>query len=100
MRIPTAAELMLLQSLCRKSRGLLFGLSLVPRQRHPFADDRTSRVVLGFHISCLLVGVTDPGRIAGYQIEEDQLGGIGTYFPPCLYRKLFSLVCSDNSDVG
>jgi hypothetical protein len=66
MRIAGAAELVLLQRFECKSGGLLLGLSLVARERHPFSDDCSSRrIVLGFHLvklSRTLKALKEPGR--------------------------------------
>ena len=46
---PTAMELVLLGRLFGECRDLFFGLSLVLRKRHPFANDFSARAVV-FHV--------------------------------------------------
>jgi len=46
---PTAMELVLLCYLFSEYRGLFFGLSLVLRKCHPFANDFSARVMV-FHV--------------------------------------------------
>jgi hypothetical protein len=51
MRIPGAAELVFLQRFPGKSSGLLLGMALISRERHPFSDDLSAHFVLRFHRS-------------------------------------------------
>ncbi len=46
---PTVMEFVLLRCLFSKCHSLFFGLSLVGRKSHPFANDFSARVVI-FHI--------------------------------------------------
>jgi hypothetical protein len=46
---PTAMELVLLGRLFGECHNLFFGMSLVFRKRHPFANDFSARFVV-FHI--------------------------------------------------
>jgi hypothetical protein len=45
----TAMELVLLSRVFGECRNLLFGLSLILRERHPLADDFSARIVV-FHV--------------------------------------------------